>query len=64
MSRISRIALSLIIVGGGMTSLANVLNRMDIMHDFWVGFITGMSIVLILWGVVLLIKEQGQKNKD
>ena len=64
MSRKSRVALCCVMMGGGMTSLANVLNRMEVMGDFWVGFLTGMSIVLMIWGVIILIREQGQKNKD
>ncbi|MCL2097698.1 MAG: hypothetical protein FWH23_02940 [Bacteroidales bacterium] len=50
----------MIVFGGGMTSLANILNRMIVMGDFWAGFFTGMSLGMIIWGVVLLLKEQPQ----
>jgi|GEM_PF-2786102 len=60
MSKSKRFALAMIVFGGGMTSLANILNRMIVMGDFWAGFFTGMSLGMIIWGVVLLLKEQPQ----
>jgi len=58
MSGLRRFAIALLVLGGAMTTLSSLVNRIGKMDDFWHGFTFGIALVLIICGVVLLFKDQ------
>ena len=63
MSRQRRLAIILCFGGGMMSAVSNLANRIGIMGEFWAGFVFGIAVGLILWGVVLAFKDQANQRK-
>lgn len=64
MSRLQKFALAMIVLGGAMTSLGNLWLHLFNLSEFLAGFLTGMSIVMIILGVILLFKGKQTPNQE
>jgi len=64
MSRLKRLAIFFLVLGGIMVTVVSLAKGFGAMKDFPAGFITGIAIVFIFRGVVLLIKDQIALRKE
>ena len=63
MTQQRRLAIILCFSGGMMSAVSSLANRIGTMNDFWEGFILGVAVGLILWGVYLAFKDQANQRK-
>lgn len=64
MSRLRRLAIVLLVLGGLLATVGSLAKGFEAMSDFFAGFLAGIAIVFILRGLILLIKDQIALRKE
>jgi len=64
MSRLQRLGLCLIVLGGALASLGSIAHRNEVVSDFWAGFLLGFAVIAVAIGAGVAIREQRALQKS